>query len=94
MDKIKAKVKALETIDQVYDQIEKLNQRRDTLNASLKQSYDKQLDSLNRRKQELKGKLAEMESASEENWNEVKEALSVSLDHYKAGFQELKKIFQ
>ncbi len=94
MDKTKAKVKALETIDQVYDQVEKLNQRRDSLNASLRQNYDKQLENLNRRKLELKGKLAAVENASEENWNEVKDALSTSLDHYRAGFQELRKIFQ
>lgn len=94
MEKTELKLKAIETIDKVYDRIEKLNKRRDTLNASLKETYDEQIEKLSKRRAELKEKLNELENASEERWKEAKEAFSVSLEHYKAGFEELKRIFK
>jgi predicted nucleic acid-binding Zn-ribbon protein len=94
MDKTTFKIKALETIDTMYDEVDKLHQRRDKLNDSLKESYDKSLEDLNRRKTELQEKLKAVENASEENWQQAKDALSKSMEHYKAGFNELKNVFK
>lgn len=94
MDKTTFKVKTLEAIDAMYDEVDKLHQRRDKLNATLKESYDKRLEDLNRRKTELQRKLKAVEDASEENWQQAKEALSTSMEHYKAGFNELKNVFK
>lgn len=94
MDKLKFKIKTLEAIDSIFDQTQKMEEKRNRLNENMKQKYDKQIDALKKRRKEMKEKLDELEDSSEENWEEVKDTLSVSLKHYKAGFAELGKLFK
>lgn len=94
MDKLNFKIKTIETIDSIFDQVEKMEQKKDQLNENMKQKYDDQNKALNERRNGLKKKLDEIENSSEKNWEEAKEALSASLKHYKAGFEELGKLFK
>lgn len=94
MDKLKFKLEALKAIDSTFNQVEKLEQKRDKLSDSMKQKYDKQIAALNERKADMEKQLEKIENTSEENWEEVKEAFSLCLKHYKAGFVELGKLFK
>lgn len=94
MDKQKFKAEANAAIDNIFSKIEKLEQKRDDLNDSVRQKYDKQLAELNKRKTEMKEQLENIQQSSEENWEETKEIFSESMEHYKAGFAELGKLFK
>ncbi len=88
------KLKTLEAIDNIFDQMEKLELKRDSLSESFKKSYDQQMAALKMRRSELKSTLEGLEKTSEANWNEAKEVVSESMKHYKAGFEELGKLFK
>lgn len=94
MDKFKFKVKALKTIDSVYDKIEKFDKKRDELNESLKENYDKQKAALMEKRIEMGKQLDKIENTTGETWKEAKEIFSESMKHYKAGFAELAKLFK
>ena len=93
-NRIEFKLKTLETIDNTFDQLDKLEQKKDDLNDSLKQRYDEQMASLKKQRAELKMTLEELENNSESNWDETKEIISKSMKHYKSGFEELGKLFK
>ena len=94
MDRTQFKLKANEAIDNIFDKAEKLDSRRQTLNDSAKRQYDKQMISLKQRKKDLQEKYNELQKAGNDRWEETKQAFSSSLDHYKAGFEELSRIFK
>jgi len=94
MDKEKFKAEANAAIDSIFSKIEKLEQKKDDLSDSVKQKYDNQLAELNKRKAKMKEQLENIQQNSEDNWEEAKEIFSESLEHYKAGFAELGKLFK
>ena len=94
MDKLKFKAEANAAIDNIFSKIEKLEHRKDSLNDNVRQKYDKQIAALNKRKTEMKQQLEELQQSSEDNWEEAKEIFSESMEHYKAGFAELGKLFK
>ncbi|MDA3943212.1 MAG: hypothetical protein PF694_06690 [Bacteroidetes bacterium] len=94
MDKLEFKIKTLESIDKLFDQVEEMEQKRNQLNDSLKHKYDQEVDALKKRRAEMKEKLNEYENATLESQEKLKETLSASMKHYKAGFDELSKLFK
>lgn len=94
MDKKEFKKKANKSIDEIFDKVEKLNQKKDSLNSSLKKQYEKNIEALNKKKAELKKKYDAMQNTSDSNWEKAKKEFSESLSHYKAGFTELGKLFK
>jgi len=93
MDKREFRTKAHQSVEKLIGEIEKLEDKKDKLTNDFKEKYEKQSASLRERKKELQEYLNKMEADQEENWEEKKEIFSKSLDHYKAGFAELAKLF-
>jgi hypothetical protein len=94
MNKTEFKVKALETIDTFFDEVENLGQKKNSLNESLKKEFEKQLAVLNERKAGLKKKLDKVENAAEAKREQAKEAYSEAFNRYKTEIEQLRKLFK
>ena len=94
MDKIKFKMKALKTIDNLFDKVEKLEKRKDELNDSLLINYYTISGIVNKRKEELKEKLDDVEQASDETLAKAKQAFSKSQKKFTMEFARLKELFK
>ncbi len=94
MDKTQFKSKANEAIDAIFDKAEQLDRRRASLNDNLKHQYDQQMTSLKQRKKDVQDKFNELQNAGNEKWEEARQAFSSSFEHYKAGFDELTRLFK
>jgi len=94
MDKKEFKKKANKSIDEIFDKVEKLKQKKDQLSGSMKEKYEMKIDALNKKKAELMKKYEAIKSSSDNNWERAKMEFSESFSHYKAGFTELSKLFK
>lgn len=94
MNRIDYKTKANKNIDEIFDKVENLKQKKEELSSSLKQKYDANIEVLNKRKAELMSKYEAIKNAPDSNWEKAKQEFSESLTHYKEGFNELKKVFK
>jgi SMC interacting uncharacterized protein involved in chromosome segregation len=94
MNKTEFKVKALETIDGFYKEVENLERKKNDLSEKLKREYEKQLAVLNTRKAGLKNKLDAVENAAEAKREQAKEAYSEALQRYKTEISQLSKLFK
>lgn len=94
MNKLEFKVKALETIDSFFDQVEKLEQKKDDLSDGLKKEYEKQILALKDRKTELLKKLDDLEKGSKNITETAREAYLESLKRYKTSFNKLTQLFK
>lgn len=94
MNKTEFKLKANKNIDEIFEKVENLNQKKNNLSSSLKEQYDLKIEALNKMKKELKKKYDAVQNSSDSNWEKAKKEFSESFDHYKAGFTELSKFFK
>jgi len=94
MNKTEFKIKANKSIDEIFDKVEMLKQKKDQLSGSMKEKYEMKIDALNKKKAELIKKYEAIKNSSDSNWEKAKKEFSDSLTHYKAGFTELSKLFK
>jgi hypothetical protein len=94
MDRQKFKNEANKNIDELFDKVEKLKSKKDSLSGSAKAKYEMQIAALNQKKAELKLKYDSLKESSETNWEKAKKEFSESFNHYKTGLTELSNIFK
>lgn len=94
MDKIEFKIKALKTIDNLFDKVEKLEKRKDELNNNLLINYYTISGILNNRKEDLKEKLEDIQHTSGENLAKANNAFSESLKKCSNEYAKLKDLFK
>jgi len=94
MNRLEFKIEALEKIDKAFDNLQKIENKKNEIKSDLLQKYNETFHSVNKRKQELKESYKAIENSTEDNWKEIKERYSESLKHFNAGFNELEKIFK
>ncbi|MFA5417956.1 MAG: hypothetical protein WC341_05805 [Bacteroidales bacterium] len=83
----------MDTIDEVFNQVDKLNSKKNELSENVRQRYETQQKAMAQHKADLIKRYEKLKSASYEEWDEVKRAYSESLERYKVGFDEFKKLF-
>lgn len=92
MNKEKFRIEAHKAIENVVQKLESLERKKDTVNSELKAKINNQISDLTKKKKELEKKFNELKSATDENWNELKDSYNKSLAHFKAGLSEMEKI--
>jgi len=94
MNRTEFKVKALENIDQLFNKVDEMEQKKELLTEKLKKEYYKQVADLKERKADLVKKLDAVESAPESKFEAAKQAYSETLKRYKTRYNELSKLFK
>lgn len=94
MEKREFRTKAHQAVESLISEIERLEAKRDELSDDMKEKYDSQISKLRQRKEELNEQMKALEAKQDKNWQEAKKIVSSSLEHYKAGFIELSKLFK
>jgi len=92
MNKQEFRIKAHQKVEELIAEYEKLDQKKDTLSANLRNKYNQQMESLRKKRSELEDNLKKIEE--NDKWEEKKEIFNKSLEHYKNGFSELGKLFK
>jgi chromosome segregation ATPase len=94
MEREEFKQKAKQSIDDLFNRIEKLEAKMDKAKADAKLKYKAELDELKLKKADMQSKYDKLENAVEEKWEEVKNAFIESAPDFKNGFSRLGKIFK
>ena len=94
MEKEKYRIKAKETVDNIFNQIEDLEKKRQHVSKNMKAQYDEQIAALKARSAELEKQYKDLELSSGQAWQETKEKFSESADYFKAGLTKIAEIFE
>jgi hypothetical protein len=87
------KNKAKESIDEVFAKIDELEAKKDQAMAGMKAEYTEKLAELKAKKDELQANYDQLLVATEDNWEEVKEAFSSASVSFKEGISKIASIF-
>jgi hypothetical protein len=93
MKKEEFKAKASQIIDEVSEKIDKLQAKKEFAQGYAKSKQEESLRDLKLKKTDLEIKYAELESASEEKWDEVKNAFSSAYDSFKESWNKIGSLF-
>lgn len=93
MNKEEFKAKANQTIDEVAGKINELKAKKEAAVGDSKVKYEKALQDMESKKADLQSKKADLENASEEKWDEVKNAFSSATEDFKEGWKKLSSLF-
>lgn len=94
MEKEKYRVKAKETVDSIFNQIEELEDKRQDVSQSMKAQYDEQIAALKAKYADLENQYKELELSSGQAWQDTREKFSESADYFKAGLAKIAEILE
>jgi hypothetical protein len=94
MEREEFKVKAKQTIDDLFAHIDKLEAKMNKAKADSKEKYKTEIDELKLKGAELQDKYNKLEDTVEDKWEEVKAAFQESIPSFKKGFSVLGGIFR
>jgi len=94
MDKETFKQNAKNSIDEIFDAIERIQERATLVEGEAKVRFEKNLDELKSMKQDIQAKYSKLDNASEEKWEEVKNAFSAAAESFKEGFKKITSIIK
>lgn len=89
MNKETYKAKAKEELNELFARLNELENQKDISEAEAKAEYDSKINELKTKKSELETKYAQLEDASEDKWEEAKEAFSAASEDFKTGFSKI-----
>lgn len=93
MTKEEIKLQASETLADAKAKIQELDAKKDSISAELKEEFYEKIEVLRAKKDALEAKIDAIEDDAEDKWEEIKEILGDSLQSFKEGFTNLKRLF-
>ena len=94
MDKETFKQNAKNGIDEIFDAIERVQERATIVGEEAKVRFNETLVELREKKKDVQAKYDELESSSDEKWEEVKGAFSSAFDSFKDGLKKITSIIK
>ena len=94
MDKETFKKNAKNGIDEIFDAIERVQERANIVGEEAKVRFNETLVELREKKKDVQAKYDELESSSDEKWEEVKGAFSSAFDSFKEGLKKITSIIK
>ena len=94
MDKETFKQNAKNGIDEIFDAIERVQERANIVGEEAKARFNETLVELREKKKDVQTKYDELESTSDEKWEEVKGAFSSAFDSFKEGLKKITSIIK
>mgnify|MGYP001551165300 CR=1 FL=1 len=92
MDKEEAKVKAKNSIDQITEKIESMEQKKDEITSDVKNEFEEQMKNIKSLRTEMRQKYDEMKQKTDARWEDAQEAFSLASNKFEQGFSELKEL--
>jgi hypothetical protein len=82
-------------IDEMYDNIEEIERKKDKLSEAAKAKFSSQIDELKQKRGELVDKLNDIKETGTYSWDEMKAAFNESAESFKTHFANIRdKIVQ
>jgi len=94
MDKETFKQNAKKSIDEIFDAIDRVQERANTVEGEAKVRFEQNLIELKAKKKDLQAKYDKLGNTSEERWEEVKNAFSSASDSFKEGFKKITSLIK
>jgi len=94
MDKETFKQNAKNGIDEIFDAIDRVQDRANVVGDEAKAKFNERLVELRAKKEELKAKYNELDDTSEERWEDVKTAFSSAFDSFKEGLKKITSLLK
>jgi len=94
MDKETFKQNAKKSIDEIFDAIERIQEKASIVEGEAKVRFEQTLVELQAKKKELQTKYDKLDNASEEKWEEVKNAFSSASESFKEGFKKITSLIK
>jgi len=94
MDKETFRQNAKSTLDEIFDAIERIQEKANKIEGEAKDSFEKNLIELKALKKDVQAKYDKLEYSSEEKWEEVKNAFSSASESFKDGIKKIKSIIK
>lgn len=92
MNREEFKKEAKKNIDELVHRIDEMERKKENMKDNIREQYESKLRTLRNNKEELQLKYKRLNEASNDQWQEAKEAFSNASDHFKQGFRELTSI--
>ncbi|MFO7879728.1 MAG: hypothetical protein R6V52_06810 [Bacteroidales bacterium] len=92
MQKEKYKLQAKKTIDEIFDQIEELEQKQKNVSDKTRVKYEEQIADLKSKIADLKENYKKLETEGDEKWHKAKQKFSESAEYIKEGLNKLSEI--
>jgi len=94
MDKETFKQNAKNGIDEIFDAIERVQERANIVGEEAKARFNETLVELREKKKDVQAKYDELKSTSDEKWEEVKGTFSSAFDSFKEGLKKITSIIK
>jgi predicted nuclease with TOPRIM domain len=94
MDKETFKQNAKNGIDELFDAIERVQERANIVGEEAKVRFNETLVELREKKKDIQAKYDELENTSDEKWEEVKSTFSSAFDSFKEGLKKITSIMK
>ena len=89
MEKSTFKVKAKQQIDEIFSKIDLLEAEKEKSKHEMKAEYMDKITKLHEQKGEQKNKLEDLENATEDKWDETKEAFVSAVRSFDEGIHKI-----
>lgn len=94
MDKINAREEAKESIDKLFDELDKLEAKKEEAEDAAKAEYADKITDLKLKQKELELKYKALADSSDETWKDAKKDFNASVESFKTGLSKLKSLFE
>ena len=94
MDKETFKQNAKNTVDEIFDAIERIQEKATIVEGEAKVRFEQNLVELKVKMNELQAKYNKLDNASDEKWEEVKNAFSAASESFKEGFKKITSLIK
>ncbi len=91
MNREEYRLKAKETIDEIFLRIDELEAKKDQADAETQGKINEQITALKAKRQELKDRYDELSRATEDSWEEVKKAFTTTAETFKSHLENIRK---
>jgi DNA repair exonuclease SbcCD ATPase subunit len=93
MDKIEAKRKAKQTIDELFIKIKELEERAKTADESRRAEFKQKVEDLKSKREDFKKKYEKLKNAGDESLVEIQKAFNDTAEILKKSLKEIRKRF-
>jgi hypothetical protein len=88
------KKNAKKNLDDIFAKIDELEAKKDLAVQEAKLEFEQKIAELKQKKVELKAKFEKLENASEEKWEETKNAFASASVNFREGFSKISSLFK
>jgi len=94
MDKETFKHNAKKGIDEIFEAIDRVQERANVVGGEARDKFNERLEELREKRKDIQAKYDALGNTSEERWEEVRGAFSSALDSFKEGVKKITSLLK